>query len=137
MTKVLAFGVFDGLHEGHKFFVKEAKKLGDHLTVVITPDEAVKSLKNKIPGLGLKDRTEHLKKIDQVDEVVLGDSQIGRWAVFENFTPDIIAIGYDQDALEVAVKKYFEKKEIKPKFVRINGFRTDTYKTSLIQKQNG
>ena len=67
----------------------------------------------------------------------MGDSRIGQWSIFKNFTPDIIAIGHDQDALETAARKYFEKSETKPRFIRIEGFKTDIYKTSLIQKQNG
>ncbi len=137
MTKVLVFGVFDGLHEGHQFFLKEAKKLGDHLTAVITPDEVVRELKNKAPNSTLTNRIEHLKKIDLVDEVIVGDNQIGEWAVFEKCKPNVVAIGHDQDALETAIKKYFEKSQTQPKFIRIEGFKTNVYKTSLIQKQNG
>lgn len=31
--KALAFGTFDGLHEGHEDFFRQAKKFGDNLIV--------------------------------------------------------------------------------------------------------
>ena len=41
MKKVLVFGTFDGLHEGHKDFLRQAKQYGDHLTVVVGRDSTV------------------------------------------------------------------------------------------------
>ena len=39
--KVLAFGTFDILHNGHSFALKTAKKLGDHLTVILARDATI------------------------------------------------------------------------------------------------
>lgn len=37
MIKVLVFGTFDGLHERHIDFFRQAKACGDHLTVIVRP----------------------------------------------------------------------------------------------------
>ena len=47
--KGMVFGVFDGLHEGHKYLLTEAAKLCDELVVVVTLDEAVATLKGHLP----------------------------------------------------------------------------------------
>jgi FAD synthetase len=49
--RVIAFGVFDGLHEGHRHFLREARKLGGRLTVAVAHDEAVVMLKGRRPPL--------------------------------------------------------------------------------------
>lgn len=116
MTKVLVFGVFDGLHEGHQFFLREAKKLGDYLVVVATPDEVVHKLKNKIPQDSLAFRIKHLENCDHVDEILIGDSQPNAWKIFERIRPDIIALGYDQIELRRSLKIFFESQPWRPKF---------------------
>ena len=50
MKKVLVFGTFDILPPGHLYFLREAKKHGEHLTVVVTPSAVVKQLKGKADG---------------------------------------------------------------------------------------
>ncbi len=42
---VLTNGVFDLLHTGHLYYLKEARKLGDALFVAINSDESVRALK--------------------------------------------------------------------------------------------
>mgnify|MGYP006297563163 FL=1 len=47
MVKVMATGTFDILHLGHIYFLKEAKKLGDTLAVVVATDSTVRKLKHE------------------------------------------------------------------------------------------
>jgi len=47
LVKVLAFGTFDILHPGHEFYLKEAKKHGDILDVVVARDSTVEKIKGK------------------------------------------------------------------------------------------
>ena len=47
MVKVMATGTFDLLHMGHIYFLKEAKKLGDTLCVVVATDVTVRKLKHE------------------------------------------------------------------------------------------
>lgn len=46
-NRVMVFGVFDGLHPGHRAFLRQARKKGDKLIVVVARDNFdAKSNKN-------------------------------------------------------------------------------------------
>ena len=49
MKKVMAFGSFDILHDGHKHYLKEAKSFGDYLVVIVARDENIVKFKGKKP----------------------------------------------------------------------------------------
>ncbi len=95
MTRVLVFGVFDLLHPGHLYFLKQAKRHGDHLTVVVTCDARVAHEKGAKPFFKEKERVELVKSLKDVDKVILGDKP-GAWNILRKLKPDIIALGYDQ-----------------------------------------
>jgi len=97
--KVLVFGVFDGLHEGHRAFLKAAKGLGGYLVVVVAPDRVVVRLKGKKPTYGLASRMKRLRRVVYVDVVIKGDNNLGTYEVIKHFQPDVIALGYDQKTL--------------------------------------
>jgi len=42
----MATGTFDLLHMGHIYYLREAKKLGDKLAVVVATDSTVRRLKH-------------------------------------------------------------------------------------------
>ncbi|MBI1975011.1 MAG: adenylyltransferase/cytidyltransferase family protein [Parcubacteria group bacterium] len=100
MRKVMVFGTFDGLHEGHKHFLREARKEGDYLVVVLPLDRIVEELKGHPPHHTLSERISHLEQYDGVDEVVVGDEEISAWEVVKKHKPNAIAVGYDQNALK-------------------------------------
>ena len=45
--KVMTFGTFDGVHQGHENLLTQAKKLGNELIVVVAQDATVLKLKGK------------------------------------------------------------------------------------------
>ena len=67
MVKVMATGTFDLLHLGHIYYLKEAKKLGDTLTVVVATDSTVRKLKHE-PVNQEKIRVNLIKELKVVDE---------------------------------------------------------------------
>ena len=72
MKKVLVGGVFDIIHFGHIHFLKNAKRLGDHLVVALESDANVKRLKgNGRPIHSQDQRKEMLKSLSFVDEVII------------------------------------------------------------------
>ena len=71
MVKVMATGTFDILHMGHIYFLKEAKKLGDKLSVIVACDSTVRKLKHE-PVTPEKMRLDIIKELKIVDEAFLG-----------------------------------------------------------------
>lgn len=101
--KVLAGGCFNALHPGHVYFLKEAKKLGDILVVVLTNDA-----NNKKPyAVPSEKRKASLQNIGIVDKIVVGMAEDFS-AVVKNERPDIIALGYDQQLMEPTKKEVNE-----------------------------
>lgn len=93
---VVIFGVFDGVHEGHRKFIGQAKEQGAKLVAIVARDESVKRIKNKIPINNEKDRLNTVSKIEEIDLVFLGDKEQGVYDVLKAINPDIIFLGYDQ-----------------------------------------
>jgi cytidyltransferase-like protein len=105
---VMVFGTFDGLHEGHHAFLKEARGHGDHLIVVIPHDRIVERLKGALPKMDVAGRFADLQALDNVDEVVISDEEPGTWEVVKRHRPDVIAIGYDQYALREDLESHLD-----------------------------
>lgn len=102
---VVVFGSFDGLHDGHRHFLYEAKKQGDQLIAVVAQDAYIHDFKGRDPRYGLQERIEVLKAVGIADEVMSGDSVQDSWEVLERIQPQVIALGYDQTALREALEK--------------------------------
>lgn len=100
MKKVMVFGVFDTVHEGHKHFFKQAKKFGDHLIAVVTPDDVVHELKGKTPKKDIFERIAEVEGVHDVDEVIIGDQETGSWNVIRRVRPEVIVTGYDQHKMK-------------------------------------
>lgn len=92
MKKVLAGGVFNIIHPGHIYFLKEAKKLGSYLIVVVASDRTA-GKKAIFPAEVRKKMVESLKFVDRV---VIG-SETDRMNILEKEKPDIVVLGYDQE----------------------------------------
>jgi len=89
MKKVLVFGTFDIFHEGHRYFLNQAKKQGDFLRVVVARDETVFQVKNKKSLNDEQQRLEKIKNSGLVDEAVLGSLE-DKYAVVKDYAPDVI-----------------------------------------------
>jgi len=120
MVKVMATGTFDLLHMGHIYYLKEAKKLGDNLVVVIATDATVRKLKHE-PVNPEEIRLNLIKELQIVDEAYLGKED-DMYAIVEEIKPDIIALGYDQIHDEEVIKKELKKRNLKVKVVRLSEY---------------
>ena len=72
-NNVYTYGVYDLLHYGHIRSIKEAKKLGNHLTVGVFTDKIAESFKRK-PILTQEERLTNIKELGIADKVVLQDT---------------------------------------------------------------
>ena len=130
----MVFGVFDGLHEGHKAFLKEARSYGGELIAVVARDEIVAELKGHKPQYDIAERLTHLEADDSVSEVAIGDGQLGDWDVLKKYRPDIIVLGYDQSALKSELEQYIEKNNLKIEIKVASSFEPNKYHSSIINK---
>ncbi len=130
MKKVMAFGTFDLLHPGHIHYLKNSKKLGDFLVVVIARDSTVLKIKNKLPINNENTRLQNIIKLEIADKVILGD-KIDKLKVVRDEKPDVLSFGYDQ---KIPVEDLIS--QIDPKIVikRIDAFKPEIYKSSLLKK---
>jgi FAD synthetase len=120
MVTVMASGTFDLLHMGHIFYLKEAKKLGDKLIVIVARDETVKKLKHE-PITSEQLRLNLIKELKVVDDAYLGRKD-DMYAIVEEIKPDIIALGFDQIHDKKQILEELNKRKVKTKIVRLPKF---------------
>lgn len=101
----MVFGVFDGLHPGHRAFLKQARRYGKKLIVVVARDNFVESFKKKTPQWNQEKRLEEIRKVSHVDDVVLADEVMGTYEVVRGYMPDVIVLGHDQNILKADLEK--------------------------------
>ena len=129
MKKVMVFGTFDGLHDGHLNFFRQAKMLGDELIVVVAKTANVKRIKGKKPRFSENQRLEAVKAVKTVKIAILGQIR-DHYAVIKKLKPRIIALGYDQHSFDGNLKKLFPEIKI----IRLKPYRAEFYKSSLLNK---
>ncbi|MDD4988831.1 MAG: adenylyltransferase/cytidyltransferase family protein [Candidatus Pacebacteria bacterium] len=132
--KVLVFGTFDGIHEGHRFFLREAKKIGAHLTVVVAPDIQVETLKKHSPRFPLKKRMNDLEEEKIADYVISGDETLGTWNVILENKPDVVALGHDQDSLGKALESASAHFPFRIEMKKIAPFKPEIFRSGLLNK---
>jgi cytidyltransferase-like protein len=92
MKKIFVSGCYDILHGGHIQFFKEARALGDHLTVCFASDEVL---------------WEHKKRrtsIEVIDQVVIGDCKVHGLDFKDHFLkvrPDVLVVTEDDQYADV------------------------------------
>ena len=117
MVKVMATGTFDLLHLGHIYYLKEAKRLGDTLVVVVARDATVRKLKHE-PVTPEEIRLHLIRELKIVDEAYLGHED-DMYAIVEELQPDVIALGYDQIHDEHILQQELKKRNIRAQIVRL------------------
>jgi len=136
MRKVMIFGTFDGIHRGHREFLKEAKNQGDYLIAVIAQDHVVEHLKGHLPEMNLEERFRHLSDEDEVDQVVIGDAEIETWRAIQEYRPEIIALGYDQTQLAEALLSHIGEFDWHPEIKIMRSHEPNVYHSSILKKTN-
>ncbi len=94
--KVMVFGVFDELHDGHRDFLRQAKEHGDHVVVVVARDAIIARLYGKKPNNDEITRISELLKDGSADDIVMGHIE-DRKQVFLEHKPDVIVLGFSQE----------------------------------------
>ena len=129
--RVLCCGTFDYLHPGHISFLRQARRLGSELFVVIARDENVKRIKGRVPDQDEQERKARLEELDFVDDVRLGNPGKNFLQVVEEIQPNVIALGYDQSGPS-RLKEAFPDCQI----VVLQPHFPEKYKSSLYRRAN-
>ncbi|MEM5812202.1 MAG: NUDIX domain-containing protein [Candidatus Aenigmatarchaeota archaeon] len=129
-AKVLVGGTFNIIHPGHIYFLERSKGLGSKLVVVVANDKTVIREKGFLL-MPAEDRKRVIEKLEMVDKAVIGDER-DFMKVVRREKPDIIALGYDQNAKKL--KQELKKTGIKPRIVRIKKLKG--YKTKKLLNIN-
>lgn len=129
---VMVFGTFDYLHAGHENLFVQARKLGNEIIAVIARDDTVKKIKGEFPDHPEKERLKTLEETRWADLIILGYNS-DKTKVIRNYRPDVIALGYDQFAFTYRLEKLLMELKMNTKIVRLDPYRPDMYKSSIIK----
>lgn len=129
---VLAFGVFDGLHRGHIYFLEKAKSHGDELVISLARDETIIELKGARPMYSFAERKHALEETGLVCQIIEGDYEIGAFRSISVTRPQIICLGYDQEQLKESLTIWMKKFGILIPLITLSSFNPQMYKSSLL-----
>ena len=95
MKKVITYGTYDLLHEGHINLLRRAKELGDYLIVGVTSDSFDKGRGKLNVRNNVLERVEAVRKTGYADEIVIEDYFGQKIDDIQRYDVDIFAIGSD------------------------------------------
>ena len=134
MGKVMVFGSFDVLHDGHRSLFRQARLHGDHLIVVVSRDVTYESLRKRVPHHHEYERLRSVADESLVDEAVLGDTK-DVYRVLRLHRPSTVALGYDQEAFIDGLRERLDRFGLeRTRIVRLRAFNPETLKSSLLKK---
>lgn len=125
--RVMVFGTFDLLHEGHRFVLRKAMERGD-VIVIVAQDQSVERIKGRKPAQHLRKRMEAIRTSFPMLHVEAGDCTDFLKPV-KTHTPDLILLGYDQ-----RLPPGVEERHLSCPIERLPAFDPHLYKSSLKRK---
>lgn len=130
---VITFGSFDILHEGHIYYLCEAKKYGTQLLTIIARDVSIENIKWRPPKHKEKERKNSLKQEGICDIIELG-SLNDPFVWFKKYNIDTVVLGYDQrwrfvEELESRQDVLYTNTKI----IRIDAHKPEYFKSSLLR----
>ncbi len=110
MKKVITYGTYDLLHEGHVNLLRRAKELGDYLIVGVTNDSFDRERGKLNVRNNVLERVEAVKATGFVDQVIIEDYVGQKIDDIIKYDVDIFAIGSDWEGKFDYLKEYCEVK---------------------------
>lgn len=95
MIKVITYGTYDLLHQGHINLLRRAKELGDYLIVGVTSDTFDQGRGKLNTRNNVLERVEAVKATGYADEVIIEDYVGQKIDDIQKYDVDIFAIGSD------------------------------------------
>ena len=95
MKKVITYGTYDLLHQGHENLLRRAKALGDYLIVGVTSDSYDVNRGKLNVRNNVLERVEAVRKTGYADEIIIEDYLGQTIDAIQKYDIDIFAIGSD------------------------------------------
>jgi len=95
MKKVITYGTYDLLHQGHINLLRRAKELGDYLIVGVTSDSFDRGRGKLNVRNNVLERVEAVRATGYADEVIIEDYLGQKIDDIQKYDVDIFAIGSD------------------------------------------
>ena len=95
MKKVITYGTYDLLHQGHINLLKRAKALGDYLIVGVTNDNFDRERGKLNVQNNVLERVEAVKATGLADKIIIEDYVGQKIDDIQKYDVDIFAIGSD------------------------------------------
>lgn len=127
MKKVITYGTFDLLHEGHYRLLERAKALGDYLIVGVT-SEAYDRARGKLNVVdSLATRIENVRKTGFADEIIVEESSGQKVQDVKKYHIDIFTVGSDWTGSFDYMKNYCQVVYLE---------RTKNISSTMLRRQN-
>ena len=107
-----------------QLFLRQARSQGDRLAVAVARDAHVRALKKKEPRLSEITRCENIKRLPDVAAVHLSDETLGSYHVVDAVQPDVIVLGYDQNALKDDLSAWLQKTKKRIEIIQLPAYET-------------
>ena len=98
MKKIFVSGCYDIIHAGHIQFFREARSLGDHLTVCFASDDVLWHHKERRSSLPQEHKLALLRHLSVVDDAVIGENNalgLDFQDHFRKVRPDVLVVTED------------------------------------------
>jgi glycerol-3-phosphate cytidylyltransferase len=106
MRKVITYGTYDLLHQGHINLLRRAKEQGDYLIVGVTSDSYDKDRGKLNVRNNVLERVESVKATGYADEVIIEDYIGQKIDDIQKYGVDVFAIGSDWEGKFDYLKEY-------------------------------
>jgi FAD synthetase len=134
LGRVLAFGTFDLLHAGHLSYLRQAKRLGKELFVIVARDANVNHFKGYFPVQKERERAALVGSLRMVDRAMLGDKK-DFFAKIRATNPQFVAQGYDQWPGKKELERLLAEHGIPARVKPLRPYKKEHHKTTIIKQR--
>lgn len=108
MRKVITYGTYDLLHQGHINLLRRAKELGDYLIVGVTNDSFDRDRGKLNVRNNVLERVEAVKATGYADQIIIEDYVGQKIDDIQKYNVDVFAIGSDWEGKFDYLKEFCE-----------------------------
>ena len=108
MKKVITYGTYDLLHQGHVNLLRRARELGDYLIVGVTNDSFDRQRGKLNVRNNVMERVEAVKATGLADQIVIEDYIGQKIDDIQKYEVDVFAVGSDWEGKFDYLKEYCE-----------------------------